>query len=67
MFKNRAVQMKFVRADKDTTEVTGERDILDGPNVAAAYAEVAKDFITHAALTVGGVYVACKVVGRICK
>jgi hypothetical protein len=38
-----------------------------GPEVAAAYAEIAKDFITHAALTIGGVYAACKIVGRICK
>ena len=32
-----------------------------------AYAEIAKDFITHAAFTIGGVFAACKIVERICR
>jgi hypothetical protein len=42
-------------------------DPFIGVQVAAAYADVAKDLITHAALTIGGVWAACKIVERICK
>lgn len=42
-------------------------DPMLGPEIAAAYADIAKDLITHAALTIGGVYAACKIIGRICK
>jgi hypothetical protein len=66
MFRNRVAQVKFVKEQKPD-EVDGERNIFEGPEVAAAYAEIAKDLITHAALTIGGVFIACKIVGRICK
>lgn len=44
-----------------------DTDPFVGVQVAAAYADVAKDFITHATLTIGGVWAACKIVERICK
>jgi hypothetical protein len=68
MFKNRAFQVKVVKdqqANGDGPFITP--DPMLGPEIAAAYAEVAKDLITHAALTIGGVYAACKIIGRICK
>jgi len=66
--KNRSFNVKVVKDDNGTvtTEESG-RDPFEGVEVAAAYAEVAKDFITHAALTIGGVWAAVKVVERICK
>lgn len=42
-------------------------DPFEGVEVLAAYSEVAKDFITHTALTVGGVMAAYQIVKRICK
>lgn len=54
-------------ADGTSPLIIDSIDPMLGPEVASAYAEVAKDFITHAALTIGGVYCVCKIVGRICK
>lgn len=42
-------------------------DPFIGVEVAAAYSAVAKDLITHAAVTIGGVFAACQIVKRICK
>jgi hypothetical protein len=68
LFKNKAVQFKVV---KDSTTSTDEQDpdrnIFEGVEVAAAYAEVLKDVVTHASLVIGGVWAACKIVERICK
>lgn len=68
MFKNRSFNVKMVRdqpTNGDGPLITV--DPMVGPEIAAAYAEVAKDLITHATLTIGGVYAACKIIGRICK
>lgn len=64
--KTRSVNVKVVR-DQDTIDVDPNEDPFEGVQIAAAYADIAKDLITHAALTIGGVYVACKIIGRICK
>lgn len=66
--KNRSVNLKFV---KDSDVASDGPTIVSDPaemvELVEAYAEIAKDFITHAALTIGGVYAACKIIGRICK
>ena len=66
LFKNRSFNVKVV---KDQTEenhqLDSDRNPYEGADVFAAYAEVAKDFITHTALTIGGVYAAYKIVERI--
>lgn len=69
-FRNRAVQLQFVKpkhqaVEEDETNATN--DPFEGPDVAAAYSAVAKDFISHAAVTIGGVWAICKIVERICK
>jgi len=54
----------------ETTPIEGSENLFDpmvGPQIAAAYSEIAKDFITHAALTIGATFVVCKIVGRLCK
>jgi len=64
MFRNRAFQVKMVK------DQVGEEETIDpmmGPQIAAAYAEVAKDFVTHTALVVGGVMSAYQIIKRICK
>lgn len=66
MFRNRSFNVKMVR-DVTGDEVDPNRNVFEGPEIAAAYAEVAKDFVTHAALTIGGVWAACKIIERICK
>lgn len=73
---NRSFVLKAVK-DKDLGINTGTNsdgngpfitpDPMLGPEIAAAYAEVFKDVVTHTALVVGGVFIACKIVGRICK
>lgn len=69
IFKNRSFNVKVVRdhPNGSVEENDPNYNPLEGVEVAAAYAEVAKDFITHAALTIGGVWAACKIVERICK
>jgi hypothetical protein len=67
MFKNRSFNVKMVKDNPDGSTPQVEFDPMAGPEIAAAYAEVAKDFITHATLTIGGVWAACKIVERICK
>jgi hypothetical protein len=65
----RSFVVKAVR-DQDlngSTEIDPNHNPFEGVEVAAAYADVAKDLITHAALTIGGVWAACKIVERICK
>lgn len=70
MFGNRsrrAVQMTFPKVSTNGDEPSEDRNPFEGVEVAAAYADIAKDLITHAALTIGGVWAACKIVERICK
>lgn len=69
MFGRRAVQLQFVKPQesKHQAEPETNKDPFEGPNVAAAYSAVAKDFITHTALTVGGVWAACKIIERVCR
>ena len=38
-----------------------------GFQVAAEYAAIAKDFVTHAAVTIGVTYAACQIVKRLCR
>lgn len=67
-FRNKSINVKVVR-DESANGSSSEtpEDPFVGVEVAAAYAEVAKDFITHAALTIGGAFCICKIVERICK
>jgi hypothetical protein len=67
--RNRAFQVKVVKDDSSPTDniLDPDRNPYEGVEIAAAYAEVAKDLITHAALTIGGVWAAVKIVERICK
>lgn len=69
MFGRRAVQLQFVKPQeaKHQEKIESGKDPYEGPNVAAAYSAVAKDLITHTALTVGGVWAVCKIIGRICR
>lgn len=68
MFGRRAVQLQFVKPAKGQSEETEtNKDPYEAVNVAAAYSAVAKDFVTHTALVVGGVWAGCKIVERICK
>lgn len=66
--KNRSFAVKVLKdEDINSTPVDPDRNPFEGVEVAAAYAEVVKDVITHAALTIGGVWAACKIVERICR
>lgn len=67
LLKNRSFNVKVVKDPVNGDEPAVDRNPFEGVEVAAAYAEVAKDFITHAALTIGSVWAACKIVERICK
>lgn len=40
---------------------------FEGVEIAAGYAEIVKDVVTHTALVVGGVYCICKIVERLCR
>lgn len=69
LFGNRSLVVKSVR-DKDirsSGESGEEVDPFLGPRVAAAYSDVAKDLVTHVALTIGGVFIGCKIVERIMR
>jgi len=68
MFGNRVAQVKFVKeavSNSDGPIVTP--DPMLGPEIVSAYAEIAKDLITHAAVTIGITYSVCKIIGRLCK
>lgn len=66
--RNKSINVKVVKDQNYATEeIDPNRNVFEGVEVAAAYAEVAKDVITHAALTVGGVWAACKIVERLCR
>lgn len=67
-FKNNSINVKVVADPSPENESSeGERNIFEGADVAAAYAEVIKDVVTHTALTVGGVWAAVLIIRRICK
>lgn len=70
MFGNRSFNIKVVKDPKVKTVIdheTSSTDAFKNVELAAAYADVAKDLITHAAVTIGVVYSACKIISRICK
>lgn len=68
MFKNRSFNVKVVKDDvTKNNDTADDRNPFEGVEVAAAYADVAKDLVTHAALTIGGVYAACQIIKRICR
>lgn len=67
MFKNRSFNVKVVKDQASTNESPEEHNPFEGVEVAAAYSAVAKDFVTHTALVIGGVWAACKIIERICK
>lgn len=71
LFRNYSVQTKskLVKDEPDgsTTTILDEDAMMAGPEIAAAYSEVAKDFITHAAVVITGAFCLCKIVERICK
>lgn len=67
--RNKTIGVKLLD-DRDMASgetVVDDADPFLGVEVAAAYAEIAKDLVTHTALTVGGVWAVCKIIGRICK
>jgi hypothetical protein len=63
---SKLVKDKPADGSSDTT-IVDEDALFAGPEVAAAYSEVAKDFIGYTAVVVGATYCICKIVGRICK
>lgn len=65
--KNRTIGLKVLDDRVINNEDAPATDPWANVEIAAAYAEIAKDVITHTALTVGGVWAACKIIGRICK
>lgn len=65
--KNQTIGVTLLDNATKNAEPEEAVDPLEGVVVAAAYVELAKDLITHAAFTIGGVYAACKIVERICK
>lgn len=70
MFGNRSFNIKLVKDAKIKTVIDHEapsNDAFKNVELAAAYADVVKDLITHAAVTVGVVYSACKIISRLCK
>jgi len=65
-WKNRSVNLKLVE-DKTAPPADTNQNPYEGVEIATEYSEIAKDFVTHTALTIGGVWIACKIVGRICR
>lgn len=66
--KTKSINVKLVNdQDAGATEELDPDQAWANVEIAAAYAEIAKDLVTHTALTVGGVWAACKIIGRICK
>lgn len=66
--RNKTIGVKLLDdRDLNGSAPDDDYDPMVGVQVAAAYAEIAKDVITHAALTIGGVFAACKIVERICR
>lgn len=70
MIRNKSINVKLVsdrnmNAEEPSSESNGNP--FEGVEVAAMYAEIVKDVVTHTALTIGGVYAACKIIGRICR
>lgn len=64
--KNHSLKVQLM--DNPTHDVIdADYDPMQNVAVVEAYAEIAKDFITHAAFTIGGVFAACKIIERICK
>lgn len=70
--KNKAFAAQTTTRLVRTTVEPGDESIaessgMSGPEVAAAYSEVAKDFITHAAVVVTAAFSICQIVKRICR
>lgn len=65
-WNTRSINVKLVD-DQPTPASDPQQNPYEGVEVAAAYSKIAKDFVTHTALTVGGVWIACKIVGKLCK
>lgn len=68
--KNRAVQMSFVKTEPDNTKKWDYTPIEQEEPAAfdpEKFAEIAKDVVAHAALTIGGVYVAARVLTTVCR
>lgn len=61
-----SLNVKVVK-DQPNEPTDPNRDPFEGVELAAAYSEVAKDFITHVAFTVGGVMAGYQIIKRICK
>lgn len=60
---------RSANGDAPIIDEAGENaiDPFETVELVQAYADIAKDLITHAAFTIGGVFAACKIVERICK
>lgn len=69
LFRNRAVQTttRLVKTEGEEGTTEEIRDPFENVAVLEAYSEVAKDFITHTALVIGGVFAGCQIIKRICK
>lgn len=59
----RLVRTPIIDGESESTV----EDIRMGPEIAAAYSEVAKDFITHAAVVVTTAFSICQIVKRLCR
>lgn len=64
---SKLVPANATETDSDRVIIESDADPMLGPNIAAAYSEVAKDFIGYAAVTIGVTYTVCKIVGRLCR
>lgn len=67
MFRDKSINVKVVKDRATAVETDLTRDPFEGVQVAAAYAEIAKDLVTHTAFTIGGVFAAYKIIERICR
>lgn len=67
LLRNRSVQVKFVKDPKTANDAPDEAALIGNVEVAAAYAEIFKNVVTHTALVVGGAFILCKIVERICR
>lgn len=68
--RNRSIQVKVVKDQDSSGEIIDadpNRNPMEGVEVAAAYAEIAKDFITHTALVIGGTFAVCQIIKKVCK
>lgn len=67
MFRRHAFQVKIVKDPKTANDAPDEAALIGNVEAAAAYAEIVKNVVTHTALVIGGAFILCKIVERICR